>query len=217
MPNWRGTYKRAEADLSKTKIGFENVPNQHTAYWAFVFQQLWSALSANKKPVFGFVLLVCLLIAAYLGLVSYRPEFSTFIGVFGLSRTLSSQEVATNARSEEIVPLSNLTPQQIKSYIENLPPAQREFAGESYSGITISWRVGLSSVSKDWEGGKSSIMLISTSTERWDNSYIYCEVSLGDHPQLSITSEKEAFFVRGIIESVSRSGSINLKDCRFVF
>jgi hypothetical protein len=90
--------------------------------------------------------------------------------VFGIGKPKSKHGQITTAIQEKkhstLPPIpvesamNDITPQNIKRYLNSLPPLQRDSAAENYKGIRVSWKLNLA-YANTTSSGKLHLMMLS--------------------------------------------------------
>jgi hypothetical protein len=140
---------------------------------------------------------------------------------FGIGKSNDKQKKAEN--NPQIEPTKQpdnltkktydkLTPLEIRDYLRNLPPFQREDAADHYKGIKVSWVVSIEYSEKRPNGN----VFLMTEYERHISPSIYLEIELVKYPELKIINKDQEFRIEGEIDTIS-SGSIKLTNCKLYF
>jgi len=144
--------------------------------------------------------------------------------VFGVGKPKSKHSqiaTATQEKNHSTPPpipaqgaTSDITPTNIKEYLDSLPPLQRDLAAENYKGIKVSWKVHLSSASTLFDRKLHLYMYFSG---QFPHKIVTCTVEdPQQYPILRVIKETQVFTVEGEIEEV-KDTAIKLKNARFFF
>ena len=108
---------------------------------------------------------------------------------------------------------SDITPNNIISYLKSLPPLQQESAAEHHKGIRVSWKVTLEGGTTLSDGESYLLMLYEGKSL---SPLVTCSLDPNKYPILRVTKKTQLFTVEGEIEEVTLS-EIRLKNCRLFF
>jgi hypothetical protein len=108
---------------------------------------------------------------------------------------------------------SNITPKDIRDYLNSLPPLQRDSAAENYKGIRVSWKVSLHGATTLSDG---KLQLYMHPSKKLPFPSVKCTVNPEQYPVLRVIKKTQTFTVEGEIQQVKLT-EINLKNCRLFF
>jgi hypothetical protein len=139
--------------------------------------------------------------------------------VFGIGKSKPKHDQAATITESKglskspLVPTEQLTnditPQHIMDYLGNLPPLQKDSAGDHYKVINVSWLLTLRAGHK-LENGKLRLMMRPKGKAF---PWVYCQVDPNQYPVLRVIKETQELRVDGEIKGVS-GHDIYLKNCR---